>query len=67
MRKPVILCVDDEKSILDSLKKQLKLHFENEYNIEAAESGEEALELVTEFLEDGLKCRSPLPIILCRG
>ena len=48
MDKPVILCVDDEKMILSSLKDQLKRDFGSEYNIETVESGEEALEVVDE-------------------
>ncbi len=52
MRKPAILCVDDEKIILNSLKEQLKRHFGGEYAIETLESGEEALEVVEEYLED---------------
>ena len=52
MDKPVILCVDDEKMILSSLKDQLKRDFGSEYNIETVESGEEALEVVDELIED---------------
>lgn len=51
MRKSVILCVDDERIILTSLKEQLKRHFANEYHIETVESGEEALEFVGEVVE----------------
>ena len=60
MKKPVILCVDDEKNILDSLKKQLKLHVGNAYNIETAESGEEALELVQELQEASIE----IPVVI---
>lgn len=49
MRKPVILCVDDEKIILSSLKEQLKRRFGEEYGVETVESGEEALEIIEEF------------------
>lgn len=49
MNKPVILCVDDEKMILTSLKEQLKRHFGDEYSIETVESGEEAIELLKEL------------------
>jgi signal transduction histidine kinase len=52
MSKPVILCIDDEKMILNSLREQLIDHFGNEYHIETAESGEEALELFDELLEE---------------
>ena len=41
-RLPTILCVDDEAIILDSLKEQLRRLLKNEYNVEVAETGEEA-------------------------
>lgn len=47
MAKQVILCVDDESMILDSLCYQLKQHLGNTYDIEVAESGEEAIEIFT--------------------
>jgi len=49
MRKPVILCVDDERAILTSLKAQLINNFGREYKIEIAENGEEALEIINEI------------------
>jgi len=52
MNKYAILCVDDEQTILESLRDQLVDYFEDEYNIETAEGGEEALELFDELLED---------------
>lgn len=52
MSKPVILCVDDEKVILDSLKIQLKKEFQDTYLYEAAESADEALEIIEELQED---------------
>lgn len=52
--KPVILCVDDEKIILNSLKTQLKSAFGNQYSYEMAENGFDALELIEELTEDGL-------------
>ncbi len=58
--KPVILCVDDEKIILSSLKEQLKRHFGSAYHIETVESGEEALEVVGEFAERTVE----LPIVI---
>ena len=50
---PVILCVDDEKIILDSLKSQLKAYFNNECRVELAESGEEALEVFKDLVKSG--------------
>jgi PAS domain S-box-containing protein len=53
MIKQVIICVDDETSVLRSLKAELKKAVGNDYFIEIAEGGEEALELVEELLEKG--------------
>lgn len=53
--KPVILCVDDEGIILVSLKEQLKHFFKDEVIIETAESGSEALEIINDFIEDGIE------------
>ncbi len=44
-----IICVDDEKIVLDSLNAQLSRNFGNTYNYEFAESAEEALELIEEL------------------
>lgn len=60
MSKPVILCVDDEKMILVSLKEQLKRHFGEDYSIETVESGEEALELLEELNKEQIE----LPIVI---
>ena len=54
MAKPVILCVDDERVILDSLKTQLKAAFGNVYLYEVAENAEEALELIEELNQDDI-------------
>jgi hypothetical protein len=40
MSKPVILCVDDEAMVLNSLKIQLKKEFNDNYFYELAESGD---------------------------
>ena len=53
MTKQVIICVDDETSVLRSLKAELKKAVGNDYLIEIAEGGEEALELIEELLEKG--------------
>ena len=49
MSKPIILCVDDEKVVLKSLKTQLKSAFGNAYVYEMAESAADALELIDEL------------------
>ena len=50
-----ILCVDDEPVILESLKEQLKRHLPQNYELESAESGEEALEVIAELYQEGLE------------
>lgn len=52
MSKPVILCVDDEIVILDSLQIELQQAFDDHYEYEMAESAEEALELIKELDAD---------------
>lgn len=60
MEQFVILCVDDERSILDGLQAQLYREFGEKYAIEVAQSGEESLELIQEIIEENLD----LPIII---
>ncbi len=52
MKQTAILCVDDERAILDSLRIELENFFGNEYLIEIAQDGEEALDILIELLED---------------
>jgi DNA-binding NtrC family response regulator len=49
MNKCAILCVDDEKMILNSLKTQLKERFGNEYTYETAENAHEAYEVIDDL------------------
>ncbi|UNU26647.1 PAS domain S-box protein [Microcoleus vaginatus] len=51
--KPVIICVDDEPIILESLKIELKKTLGEEHLLETAEGGEDALELIEELLTEG--------------
>jgi signal transduction histidine kinase len=60
MSKQVIICVDDEVIVLDSLKEQLQKEFRDELMIEIAESGDEALEIFDELVEDGYE----VPLIM---
>ncbi|HOD53086.1 MAG TPA: response regulator [Candidatus Cloacimonadota bacterium] len=53
--KPVILCVDDEKIILDSLKMQLKNHFNDMFVYETAENASDALDFIDELVGDGVR------------
>jgi adenylate cyclase len=52
MKKPVIICVDDELTILESLERELRTSFAGKYTIETAQGGEEALEILDELLEN---------------
>lgn len=53
--KKAILCIDDEKTILSSLKGQLKRNFGKEYIYEFSEVPEEALELIDELVANNTK------------
>lgn len=55
MSQKAILCVDDEKIILQSLKSQIKKHFGNQYLYESAESADEAWEVIEDLHEDGVQ------------
>ncbi|MEZ2234022.1 response regulator [Microcoleus sp.] len=52
MSKPVILCVDDEAVILESLKAQLRKALGSSYVYEVAQDAEEALDIIDELNED---------------
>jgi class 3 adenylate cyclase/CheY-like chemotaxis protein len=60
MANGVILCIDDERMVLDGLQSQLGRDFGAKYSIELAESGEEALELISELLDRG----KDIPIVI---
>jgi CheY-like chemotaxis protein len=50
--KAVILCVDDERMVLNSLRTQLLSSFGKDYIYEAAEDADEALDLIQELSEN---------------
>ena len=52
MSKPVILCVDDERMVLKSLRIQLAAEFGNAYTYEGAEDAEEALDVISELYDE---------------
>ncbi|MDF1875717.1 diguanylate cyclase [Sulfurimonas sp. SAG-AH-194-I05] len=52
MKNEVIICVDDEIVILNSLRSELSKHF-SDYTIELAESAKEVLEVIEELKKDG--------------
>lgn len=60
MGKKTVICVDDEKIVLDSLKKELKNALGSDFNIEIVESGVEALELFNELHNDNIE----IPIVI---
>lgn len=60
MAKPVIICVDDEKIVLTSLRQELEHGLGDQFNFEIAESGEEGLELIDEFLDMGID----IPVVI---
>lgn len=55
MPDKAILCVDDERIVLMSLRDQLNQHFGNRYICEFAESADEALEVIEELNQNNIK------------
>ncbi len=55
MQDKAIICVDDEKVILVSLKSQLKKMFGSEYRYEFAEDALEAFDIIEELDSDQIK------------
>ncbi|MEL7502349.1 MAG: response regulator [Cyanobacteria bacterium J06554_6] len=53
MSNLVILCVDDEPIIRDSLLQQLKGAFRGDYECETAADASEALEIIEDVVEEG--------------
>jgi len=58
--KRAIICLDDEKIVLDSLKRELRTFLDDNFIIEVAERGSEGLELVEELTESGYD----IPVII---
>lgn len=50
----LIICVDDEKTILDGLQQQLSRAFGDRFILEFAQSGQEVLDLVEELQNEGM-------------
>jgi DNA-binding NtrC family response regulator len=46
----VIICVDDERIVLESLRNQLRSQYSGRYLFETADNAEEALELINELV-----------------
>ena len=60
MKQSVILCVDDERIVLDSLKVELKRSLGKNYIIETSDSGQDALEVIRDFIDDGYE----IPLVI---
>ena len=52
-KNSIILCVDDDSTVLNALRSMLATHFGPELQVEFAESGEEALEIEAELRAQG--------------
>ncbi|MBF0231721.1 MAG: diguanylate cyclase [Desulfamplus sp.] len=57
-KKSVILFVDDENIVLNSIRTLLTQRFDGNVRIEIAESGEEALEIIDEIFDEGLELQA---------
>ena len=55
MPEQVILCVDDEEIVLNSLEMQLKEQLGEKYTYEFAENAEDALEIIEELDEKNVE------------
>jgi len=53
MKKQAIICVDDDKAVLETLEEQLERLFGDKYIYEVAESGQEALDLIEDLVSEG--------------
>jgi thioredoxin reductase (NADPH) len=49
MAKPVIMTIDDELHVLNAIARDLQAHYQDDYHIVKASSGDDALEAVQEF------------------
>jgi signal transduction histidine kinase len=59
--KATIVCVDDERLVLFSLRDQLSRTLGNDYAIALAENGDEALSLLAELARE----KTPVPVVIC--
>jgi phosphoserine phosphatase RsbU/P len=60
-KQSIIVCIDDENIILRSLQAELRNSLDTNYRIEIAETGEEAIEIIEEYLADGYH----VPVTIC--
>lgn len=59
--RKVIICINDEAIILESLREQLEKHFGDAYHYEVAESAEEAFEIINDLEDEEMD----IAIIVC--
>lgn len=55
MSDTAILCVDDDKLVLDSLRIQLSRHYRNDHLLEFAQDAEEGLEVIGDLASSGIR------------
>ncbi|MCS7074626.1 MAG: response regulator [Bacteroidia bacterium] len=55
MKTKAILCVDDEKIIISSMRQQIQSRFGDSVMVEFAYSGQEGLDIVSELNEEGVQ------------
>jgi PAS domain S-box-containing protein len=60
MDNQVIICVDDESTVLKSLSREIGAAFGANYYFEIAETGQEALEVITQCLAQG----DEIPVVI---
>jgi diguanylate cyclase (GGDEF)-like protein/PAS domain S-box-containing protein len=61
MSRPTIICIDDEPLILHSLREQLTRCLNDEFAVELAEGGAEAIAL----LEELMRAEVDIPLVIC--
>lgn len=61
MSQSIILCVDDEKIVTDTLITQLGTEFGDDYFYEAASDVDEAWDVINEIMDEG----NTLKLIIC--
>ncbi|MDQ7015548.1 MAG: response regulator [Gammaproteobacteria bacterium] len=67
MSKRAVLCIDDDETVLLTLRSLLKSSLEKGLIIEAAESGEEALEIVDELAAEGVELEAVISDYIMPG
>ncbi len=53
MKKPIIICIDDDKQVLNAIRADIRLRYRSNYKIMASDSASEVLETLTELKNKG--------------